>query len=228
MWLYYFRVKFNDNIGKILYQTLFKRSMADHNNLRGRLDSTNSYRQLTSLRGEILRSKGQLPFSIYADILNRADEKIRTFEYPMCATAKITIVFSNGLNTEMKTEECLSALADDSTLSRYIFTRYPSASDYKMDMIDLTGTKQPNLTEPKQEVKVPEKNPFESVQPPPIQKIEEDVKNLSTRVDQLEKTFNEELPKINKKMNELDVKMDYLYFHLVKKDKDSKKDSEGN
>lgn len=199
--------------------------MADHNDLRRRLTSTNAYRQLTSLRGEIMRSKGQLPFSIYADILNRADEKMRTFEYPMCTMAKITIQFSNGLNTEMKTEDCLKALADDGTLSRYIFTRYPSAVDYKMDMIEVTGTKEKDVKEAKEDEKriMPE-NPFKDIQPPPVQQIEEDVKKLSTRVDNLERTFNEELPKINKKMNELDVKMDYLYFHLVKKDKESKED----
>lgn len=198
--------------------------MADHNDLRSRLVSTNSYRQLTSLRGEIMRSKGQLPFSIYADILNRADEKLRTFEYPMCTMAKITIQYSNGLSTEMKTDECLKALGDEGTLSHYIFTKYPSATDYKMDMVDLTGTHQKEVKETKKEEEPPAPtNPFENSTEPPLQKIEEDVKQLSTRVDQLEKTFNEELPKINQKMNELDVKMDYLYFHLVKKD-DRKKD----
>lgn len=201
--------------------------MADHNDLRRRLDSTTSYRKLTAMRGEILRSKGDLPFSIYADILNRADEKIRTFEYPMCTMAKITIHFSNGLDTEMDTKECITALGDDGTLSHYIFTKYPSASDYRMDMVDLTGTKHTEEAESKEDEKPPLKNPFENAQPPPIQKIEQDVKQLGERLDHLEKTFNEELPKINQKMNELDVKMDYLYFHLVKKDEDSKKVTEG-
>ena len=198
--------------------------MADHNDLRIRLETNNSYRQLTSLRGEILRSKGQLPFSIYADILNRADEKLRTFDYPMCSTAKITIQFSNGLNTEMKTEECIAALGDDGTLSHFIFTRYPSATDYRMDMIDLTGTmsKAPPETEKKEMES--DKDPFKpsSPEPTPNPKIEDEVKHLSTRVDNLEKTFNEEIPKISKKMNDIEVKMDYLYFHFVKKEKEEK------
>lgn len=196
--------------------------MADQNALRTRLTTVNSYRQLTALRGEIVRSKGQLPFSIYADLLSRTDEKIRTFEYPMCATAKITLMFSNGLAKELSTEECLSALSMENTLSSYIFTKYPSTSDFKMDMIDLTGTMTKDAPQQKpEEPKDPWVPPQTSPKPEPVadKKIEEEVRDLSERVDKMEKTFNEELPKINRKMTDLEVKMDYLYFHVVKKDK---------
>lgn len=196
--------------------------MVDHNALRVRLDTTNSYRQLSSVRGEIIRSKGQLPFSIYADLLNRTDEKIRTFDYPMCVNAKITLIFSNGLTKDLATDECLSALADENSLSSYIFTRYPSTSDYTMDMIDMTGTMDRNVVPQKAEEKEKVEVPPAGIQPSPPanNKLEEDVKSLSDRVDRMEKTFNEEIPKISKKMNDLEVKMDYLYFHVVKKDKE--------
>lgn len=204
--------------------------MVDHNALRVRLDSTNSYRQLSSVRGEIVRSKGQLPFSIYADLLNRTDEKIRTFDYPMCANAKIKLIFSNGLTKEMSKDECLSALAKENSLSSYIFTKYPSTSDYTLDMVDMTGTmgKEGASTKPEEKESTPV--PPATAPPPPPEpgstKLEEEVRSLSDRVDKMEKTFNEELPKINRKMTDLEVKMDYLYFHLVKKDKDKDKEKE--
>ena len=51
--------------------------MADHNDLRMRLDSTNFYRKLKFLKNDIERSRGKIPFSIYADLLNRAEVDIR-------------------------------------------------------------------------------------------------------------------------------------------------------
>lgn len=200
--------------------------MVDHNALRVRLDSTISYKQLNALRGEIIRSKGQLPFSIYADLLNRTDEKIRTFDYPMCANARINLQFSNGLKKELATEECLAALAGEGSLSSYIFTKYPSTNDYTMAMVDMTGTMVKDHVETKPEEKETEHiaPPPPTQSQPPNTKLEEEVRNLSNRVDRMEQTFNEEIPKINKKMNDLEVKMDYLYFNLVKKPKEEKKD----
>lgn len=194
--------------------------MADHNDLRMRLDSTNYYRKLKFLKNEIERSRGKIPFSIFAEILNRAEEKIRTLEYPICQMAKITITFSNGLDKEIATNECIAALADGNSLADYIFKRYPSATDYKIDALDVTGTFQKGYADPqpKEETK-PNSSPFAAQQNSDIQ---DQVNNLTERVDKMEKTMTEELPKINKKMNDLEVKMDYLY-HFFVKDKEKEK-----
>ncbi len=194
--------------------------MADHNDLRMRLDSTNFYRKLKFLKNEIERSRGKIPFSIFADLLNRTEEKIRTLEYPICQMTKITVTFSNGLDKEIATNECIAALAEGNSLANYIFMRYPAATDYKMDSLELTGTMQRNYAEsaPKEEAAVK----FTPTETKSGQDIQEEVRNLSERVDRMEKTMTEELPKINRKMDDLEVKMDYLY-HFFVKDKDKEK-----
>ena len=194
--------------------------MADHNDLRRRLDSTNFYRKLKFLKNEIERSRGKIPFSIYADLLNRTEEKIRTLEYPICQMTKITVTFSNELNKEISTNECIAALADGNSLANYVFSRYPAATDYKMDSMELTGTLQKNYAEgPRKEESTVKFEPTPTKSNPDIQ---EEVRNLTERVDKMEKTMTEELPKINRKMDDLEVKMDYLY-HFFMKDKDKEK-----
>lgn len=187
-----------------------------------RLDSTNFYRRLKFLKNEIERSRGKIPFSIYADILNRAEEKIRTLEYPICQMARITVTFSNGLDKEISTNECIAALADGNSLANYVFSRYPAATDYKMDSLDMTGTMQKQYAEPppKEESAVK----FSPAETKSSQDIQEEVKNLSDRVDRMEKTMTEELPKINRKMDDLEVKMDYLYHFFVKEKEKEKKE----
>lgn len=196
--------------------------MADHNDLRMRLDSTNYYRKLKFLKNEIERSRGKIPFSIFAEILNRAEEKIRTLEFPICQMAKITVTFSNGLDKEIATNECIAALADGNSLADYIFKRYPSATDYKIDELEITGTFQKGYSEPQKE-ETPNTN-LPPVSKEPKTDIQEQVNNLSDRVDKMEKTMTEELPKINKKMNDLEVKMDYIYHFFVKEKGKEKKE----
>lgn len=199
--------------------------MADHNDLRMRLDSTNQYRKLKFLKNEIERSRGKIPFSIFAEILNRVEEKIRTLEFPICQMAKITVTFSNGLDKEIATNECIAALADGNSLADYIFKKYPSATDYRIDALEVTGTFQKGYSEPQKEEETKANIPPPS--PETNSDIQEQVNNLSTRVDKMEKTMTEELPKINKKMNDLEVKMDYLYHFFVKeKEKEKEKKEE--
>lgn len=214
-WVQVFRIGLLPITRKAFFTPDDKTSMVDHNALRERLVNNNSFRQLRLLKGEIERSKGQLPFSIFTDLLSRTEEKIRTMEYPICSTARITVSFSNGLDKVMDTAECLVALADGGSLSNYIFSRYPSAGDYKMDTLDLTGTmsREGNSVVEEEEE---EDNPFKSSQSRPIEMIDVEVRTLSARVDKMEQTMSEELPKLNRKMNDLEVKMDYLYHHFAK------------
>lgn len=197
--------------------------MADHNDLRMRLDSTNQYRKLKVLKGEIERSKGKIPFSIYADLLNRAEEKIRTLEYPICQMAKISVSFSNGLDKEVSTNECISALDNGNSLANYIFVRYPAATDYKMDTLELTGTMQKGFAESRAEEK--SSVDFSPLPTKTSKDIQEEVNVLTQRVDKMEKTMTEELPKISRKMDDLEVKMDYLY-HFFVKDKQNQKNGD--
>ena len=122
---------------------------------------------------------------------------------------------------ENSTDECIAGLADGNSLANYIFSRYPAATDYKMDSMELTGTFQKNYAETgrKEESSVK----FEPTPTKSTQDIQEEVRNLNERVDKMEKTMTEELPKINRKMDDLEVKMNYLYHFFVKeKDKEKK------
>lgn len=188
--------------------------MVDHNQLREKLNSTNRYKRLVDLRREVQGSRGSIPFSLYADLENRIDEKIRNFDYPMCNQAKITIMFSNGLAMELDPDECVSAMKTDMRLSSYIFSKYPSAVDFNIegDLISGTYTKGFRAIDDASNDQRTDRTP--SIRQEDVQ---ERVNHLMEKVDKLEKMYNETIPKISKGMEELKLKMDFLYKKLIEK-----------
>lgn len=192
--------------------------MADHNMLRDKLSVTNRYRRLVDLRREVQSSRGSMPFSIYAELENRVDEKIRTFDYPMCEQAKVTVLFSNGLAMELEPDECVSAMKTEMRLSSYIFSKYPSAVDFNIETDVLLGThgrKSPEMEGMKEE----------PVRSSPLREkmeggsLQTKVDLLVTKIDRLEKMYNETIPKITKGIDDLKEKMDFLYKKMIEEKK---------
>ena len=186
--------------------------------LREKLSATNRYRRLVDLRREVQSSRGSMPFSIYAELENRVDEKIRTFDYPMCDRARITILFSNGLAMELEPEECVSAMKTEMRLSSYIFSKYPSAVDYNIETDVLMGTYGRKTAES-------EERNEEPVRSSPLHErvdgksLQTKVDLLVTKIDRLEKMYNETIPKITKGIDDLKEKMDFLYKKMIEEKK---------
>lgn len=187
--------------------------MADHNQLKEKLTATTRYRRLIDLRREVQGSRGSIPFSVYADLENRIDEKIRSFDYPVCGKTKITLMFSNGLGMELDSDECVSAMKSDMRLSSYIFSKYPSAVDFNIEGDALLGTYSRDSAGSKSNSADSEKSPLNSQAY--RNDVQERVDHLMGKVDQLEKMYNETIPKISKGMEELKSKMDFLYRKLI-------------
>lgn len=177
------------------------------------MTATSRYRRLIDLRREVQSSRGSLPFSVYADLENRVDEKIRGFDYPLCGKTKITLMFSNGLAMELDSDECVSAMKSDMRLSSYIFSKYPSAVDFNIENDAMAGTYSKNAAEGKSG---PEASGIAQAHSPSYQgDVQERVDHLMDKVDQLEKMYNETIPKISMGMEELKAKMDFLYKKLI-------------
>ena len=68
----------------------------DYGDLRNKINSTNRYKRLIELREEISKLKGKLPFSVISELTGRIEERIQTFECPVCSDASIKIIFING------------------------------------------------------------------------------------------------------------------------------------
>lgn len=192
--------------------------MADHNALREKLSATSRYRRLIDLRREVQGSRGTMPFSIYAELENRIDEKIRTFDFPTCDRTKITVMFSNGLAMELDPDECVSAMKSDMRLSSYIFSKYPSAVDFNIDSDALVGM----YIKPRRQA---ESSIIESTSSAPISprdptdSMQMKVDLLITKIDRLERMYSETIPRISKGLDDLKAKMDFLYKKMVEEKK---------
>jgi hypothetical protein len=188
--------------------------MADHNMLREKLTATNRYKRLVDLRREVQSSRGSMPFSIYAELENRVDEKLRTLDYPMCDRARITVLFSNGLAMELDHDECESAMKAEMRLSSYIFNKYPSAVDFNIDSDEPVGTYGKKTTENigRKETSSGSSSLRDSVD---SMNLQTKVDFLVTKIDRLEKVYNETIPKITKGIDDLKEKMDFLYRKMI-------------
>lgn len=194
--------------------------MADHNMLREKLTATSRYRRLVDLRREVQVSRGTIPFSIYAELESRIDEKIRTFDHPICDEAKITVMFSNGLAIELDPEECQSAMDADMRLSSYIFNKYPSAVDFNIDLDSLLGTYDRMEKEAMgKEVPTPDPAPPKPDPSPSGDSLNKKVDLLINKIDRLEKVYSETIPRISSGLDELKAKMDFLYKKMVEEKK---------
>ncbi len=192
--------------------------MADHNMLREKLSATNRYMRLVDLRREVQSSRGTMPFSIYAELENRVDEKIRTFDYPMCDQARITILFSNGLAMELEPDECISAMKTEMRLSSYIFSKYPSAVDYNIDTVGVVGTYgRKNVDKEGAKEEQVRSSPLRDMSDG--RSLQTKVDLLVTKIDRLEKMYNETIPKITRGLDDLKEKMDFLYKKMIEEKK---------
>lgn len=190
------------------------RKLADQNQFRDKLASTSRYRRLLDLRKEVQGSRGRMPFSIYSDIENRIDEKIRNFDYPSCDKVRITIMFSNGLAMELDSDECVSAMKSDMRLSSYIFSKYPSAVDFNLENDEFSGTYAKTAEKENEDDRAMSSPLHERLSNGDMQ-IKVDL--LIHKVDKLEKMYNDTIPRISKGIDELKSKMDYLYKKLIEK-----------
>lgn len=186
--------------------------------LREKLAATNRYRRLVDLRREVQSSRGSMPFSIYAELENRVDEKIRTLDYPMCDRARITVLFSNGPAMELDHDECQSAMKAEMRLSSYIFNKYPSAVDFNIETDELVGTFGKSRGDGDQ---ARDAGAGSSLlhQNDENMSLQTKVDFLVTKIDRLEKVYNETIPKITKGIDDLKEKMDYLYRKMIEEKK---------
>ena len=84
--------------------------------------------------------KGSTPFTIVSDLQGRLEERIRTFEYPICDNTEMKIMFANSLLVPVIKQDCIYARNEDRKFTDYIFTKYPSASDIVIDPERITGS----------------------------------------------------------------------------------------
>lgn len=192
--------------------------MLSHTELQERLSTTVRYKKLLDLKSDIKRSMSNMTFSIYDELIQKVDEKIRAIEYPMCGSASVSIIFSNGLKTPLDPKDCLAAANNDSSLSSYIFSKYRSAADFSVEGLDMGRIRAPAISGAPEEPII--HAPSVTLQDmKPAAGIEEQMQNLSARVDRIEKVIFEEIPRIGRRITDLDVKMDFLYRKIIAESK---------
>lgn len=155
--------------------------------------------------------KGSFPFTVYSDLQGRVEERIKTFEYPVCADNGIKVVFSNGLSVPVEEKDCHEARDKDQKFTDFIFAKYVSAKDLSMDPGKLAGTYD------KDYFKRVSRNlsPENALKAELSEGLQNKVDLLMTKIDNLENIYNQHIPKIMENLDTLNKKMDFIYKKMV-------------
>lgn len=189
--------------------------MDDPNSLKTQIIRTNRYKGLLELRKNIRGLYGKYPFSIFVDLRGRIEEKINTFNNPMCDQATIKIVSADGSTRPLPSEECHTAVGNRMRLSEYIFNKYQDAEDFIIETDSVVGTYQRNG-----EDKDNKKDTSFKGDPgdPQIDVLQNRVEYLIRLMDHMSRTYGEAIPRIVNDVKEITNRLDDLYRRILKED----------
>ena len=161
-----------------------------------------------------------MPFTIAADLQGRVEERIRIFEFPLCDTNEMKIMFKNGLLVPVVRQDCIDARNEDRKFTDYIFAKYVSASDVVIDPDRITGSYDKDYFR-----KVSRNSPqVEKSQEELSRSFQSKVDLLVTKIENFESMYRRDLTKIMGNLDSLNVKMDYIYRKIFEEEEDKKKE----
>lgn len=189
--------------------------MADPNSLKSEIVRTNKYNSLVELRKDIRGFYGKLPFSVFVDLRGRIEEKINTFNSPMCDQAKINVIEKDGNTVELPLSECQYAVSSKIRLSEYIFNKYKNADDFEIVAKSVLGTYQ-GSQESSEEAKEDNNSSGRSSSDPQIDVLQNRVEYLIRLMDHMSRTYGEAIPKIVNDVKDITERLDDLYRKIMK------------
>jgi hypothetical protein len=160
-----------------------------------------------------------MPFTIAADLQGRVEERIRVFEFPLCDTNEMKIMFTNGVLVPIVKQDCIDAKNEDRKFTDHIFAKYVSASDILIDPSKITGSYDKDYFR-----RVSRNNPAaEKSQVELAQFFQSKVDLLVTKIENFENMYRRDLTKIMGNLDSLNVKMDYIYRKIFEDEEEEKK-----
>lgn len=198
----------------ILITSVTRGGVADPNSLKSEIVRTNRYNSLLELRKDIKGFYGKLPFSVFVDLRGRIEEKINTYNSPMCDQATINIIQHDGNSIQLPYSECQYAVSSKIKLSEYIFNKYQNAEDFQIVAKNVLGTYQSVSAESEEEKK--EDTVSRSSSDPQIDVLQNRVEYLIRLMDHMARTYGEAIPKIVNDVKEITARLDDLYMKIMK------------
>lgn len=183
--------------------------MDDPNSLKTQIVRTNRYKSLLELRKNIRGFYGKYPFSIFVDLRGRIEEKINTFNSPMCDQAKIRIIRKDGSTELLGYDECQYAVSNKIRLSDYIFSKHTDADDFQIEAKSVLGTYQDYKEQDGGKVDGNSSDPQ-------IDVLQNRVEYLIRLMDHMSRTYGEAIPKIVNDVKEITERLDELYRKIIR------------
>lgn len=194
----------------------------DHNEIRTEILSTGSYRELLEIRRTIQNLKGSFPFTIYADLQGRVEERIRIFEYPLCESCDMKVVFSNGLTVPVVKQDCVEARGEDKKFTDHIFAKYVSTKDIVLDPSKITGTYDKDYFR-----RVSRNTPTSETPSGDLsQSVQSRVDLLVAKIENFESMYRKDVTKIMGNLESINVKIDIIYRKIFNTQEEEDKEKQ--
>lgn len=185
--------------------------MDDPNGLKTQIVRTNSYKGLLELRKNIRGFYGKYPFSIFVDLRGRIEEKINTFNSPMCDQANIKVIEKDGNSIPLSIEDCHYAVTNKTRLSDFIFSKFPDADDFEIEVKNVLGSYSQYKEGDKQM-----SSKLSSGSDAQLDVLQNRVEYLIKLMDHMSRTYGEAIPKIVNDVKEITERLDDLYKKIIR------------
>ena len=179
--------------------------MVDYSSLKDEIGSADRFNRILLLSNEVKRLKDKVPFTIYKDLESKVNEKLHTFDYPLCDRAQIRIIYSNGLRETLDPQVCYRALQKGQKLSEYIFSNYVSARDYQILNTNVVVTSESDSAD--QGMTMEETSGGGGA---PLVLPSRGAELLMAKIDRLERIYMETIPKISKDIRDIKETLEVL------------------
>lgn len=100
--------------------------------IRERIKTTNSFKDVVSLRERVWSLSGVLGMRDFLELRDKVERKMREFDDPIFDELRVIVKCRDGPDKVIESHEVRSALGKGIKLSSYVFTKCPDVLDYEL------------------------------------------------------------------------------------------------
>ncbi len=116
--------------------------MALADEIRDRIGSTISFKEIISLREKVWSLSGSLSMREFLELRDRVERKMREFDDPVFDELTVVVKCRDAPDEKIEQDELREVLGKGRKLSEYVFTKCPEVLDYELHYFGLSESEE--------------------------------------------------------------------------------------
>lgn len=116
--------------------------------LKKKIRESRSFREIVSLRDQVWSLSGKIDLTLFLDLRDRVEQKVKEIESPTFGDVQIEVLTSQDERKTIDQREVGIIVGKGLKLSDYVFREYPDALDFEIRPSSNVGPYDPALEDP--------------------------------------------------------------------------------